>query len=178
MLQSYQFHSYLCTIYRYLLFEALFPCPNLSVSFQPYRYNPHKMHHTPVYMEGGCKPTMDCDKEKSLQSTSTHLDVSQSRKHASEVTHCDHFLSTIHSLLHQVISVIEQTCNCGLPLHDNKLANRSKDWPCHSFIFVRMFPKTSVSASSYRNNALLSFCLSTYLFFNPCTLTQDTSFGT
>ena len=54
---------------------------------------------------------------------STHLDVSQSRKHAPEVTHCDHLLNTIHSSLHPVISIIEQTCNCGPPLHDNKLAS-------------------------------------------------------
>lgn len=35
---SYQFHSYLYTIYRYSLLQASFPCPNLSVSFQPYIY--------------------------------------------------------------------------------------------------------------------------------------------
>jgi len=43
-----------------------------SVSFQPYRYNPCKMQHALVYMEGGCKPTTDCDKKKSLQSTYPH----------------------------------------------------------------------------------------------------------
>jgi len=30
------------------------------------------MHHTLIYMEGGCKPTMDCDKKKSHSNPHIH----------------------------------------------------------------------------------------------------------